>query len=142
MQFNTERVKATLDDLRPDMLAAVNSVFPLLATMEAEVKQVLGDGYFSLALIVAVLAAWGAIDLVAELRYQEAAGLLHGLVPRLEGGDDRPAAGEGNFWLGYCHEKLEQTPQAAERYRRVLRNYGDTPAARMARQRLSDLPSE
>jgi hypothetical protein len=44
-KFNTERVKATLDDLRPDMLAAVNSVFPLLATMEAEVKQVLdGEG--------------------------------------------------------------------------------------------------
>ena len=44
-KFNTERVKATLDDLRPDMLASVNAVFPLLATMESEVKQVLdGEG--------------------------------------------------------------------------------------------------
>jgi hypothetical protein len=44
-KFNTERVKATLDDLRPDMLASVSAVFPLLATMESEVKQVLdGEG--------------------------------------------------------------------------------------------------
>jgi small-conductance mechanosensitive channel len=40
-----------------------------LTFLSAEVKQVLGDGYFSLALIVAVLAAWGAIDLVAEWYY-------------------------------------------------------------------------
>jgi small-conductance mechanosensitive channel len=37
-----------------------------LTFLSAEVKQVLGDVYFSLALFVAVLALWGAIDLVAE----------------------------------------------------------------------------
>jgi hypothetical protein len=42
-KFNTERIKATLDDLRPDMLQSVSGVFPQLADMESQVKQVL-DG--------------------------------------------------------------------------------------------------
>ncbi|MEO0080832.1 MAG: hypothetical protein ABIL25_00870 [candidate division WOR-3 bacterium] len=40
-KYNTERIKATLDDLRPGMLESVTFVFPLLAAMELEVKQVL-----------------------------------------------------------------------------------------------------
>ncbi len=42
-KFNTERVKAMLDDLRPNMLANVTSVFPLIASMELQVKQVLDE---------------------------------------------------------------------------------------------------
>jgi hypothetical protein len=42
-KFNTERVKETLDALRPDMLQSVSAVFPQLADMETQVKQVL-DG--------------------------------------------------------------------------------------------------
>jgi hypothetical protein len=42
-KFNTERIKAILDDLRPDMAAAVAATFPDVAEMETEVKQVL-DG--------------------------------------------------------------------------------------------------
>jgi hypothetical protein len=42
-KFKTDRVKATLDDLLPDMAAAVGAVFPLIASMETQVKQVL-DG--------------------------------------------------------------------------------------------------
>ncbi len=40
-KFNTERVKAVLDEMRPAMLANVQAVFPLIAAMELEVKQVL-----------------------------------------------------------------------------------------------------
>uniref|UniRef100_A0A7C4CCJ8 Uncharacterized protein n=1 Tax=candidate division WOR-3 bacterium TaxID=2052148 RepID=A0A7C4CCJ8_UNCW3 len=42
-KFDTERVKETLDDLRPGMAARVQAVFPLLVAMETQVKQVL-DG--------------------------------------------------------------------------------------------------
>jgi len=42
-KYNTERIKAVLDELRPMMLANVQAVFPQLASMETQVKQVL-DG--------------------------------------------------------------------------------------------------
>lgn len=42
-KFDTERIKATLDALRPAMAANVQAVFPQLAAMETQVKQVL-DG--------------------------------------------------------------------------------------------------
>jgi hypothetical protein len=38
-KYNTERIKATLDELRPAMLANVTAVFPLLTAMELQVKQ-------------------------------------------------------------------------------------------------------
>ena len=40
-KFNTERIKATLDEMRPNMLANVTAVFPQLYAMELEVKQTL-----------------------------------------------------------------------------------------------------
>ena len=44
-KFNTERIKATLDDMRPAMLANVTAVFPMLTAMELQVKQVCdGEG--------------------------------------------------------------------------------------------------
>ena len=42
-KFKTDRVKAILDDMRPGMLSHVQAVFPLIASMEGQVKQVL-DG--------------------------------------------------------------------------------------------------
>jgi len=39
-KFNTERIKATLDDMRPAMLANVTAVFPMITAMELQVKQV------------------------------------------------------------------------------------------------------
>ena len=38
-KFNTERIKATLDEMRPTMLANVTSSFTSLALMETQVKQ-------------------------------------------------------------------------------------------------------
>jgi hypothetical protein len=39
-KYNTERIKATLDDKRPAMLANVTAVFPMITAMELQVKQV------------------------------------------------------------------------------------------------------
>jgi len=39
-KFDTERVKATLDVMRPTMLANVTAVFPMITAMELQVKQV------------------------------------------------------------------------------------------------------
>jgi len=40
VKYNTERIKATLDEKRPAMLANVTAVFPMIAAMELQVKQV------------------------------------------------------------------------------------------------------
>ncbi len=40
VKFNTERIKATLDELRPNMLANVTAVYPMITAMELQVKQV------------------------------------------------------------------------------------------------------
>jgi hypothetical protein len=39
-KYNTERIKATLDELRPAMLQKVTAVFPMITAMELQVKQV------------------------------------------------------------------------------------------------------
>ncbi len=49
-KYNTERIKATLDEMRPDMYARVQAVFPLLTAMESQVKQVLDlKGVFTIS---------------------------------------------------------------------------------------------
>jgi hypothetical protein len=40
VKYNTERIKATLDELRPAMLANVTAVYPMITAMELQVKQV------------------------------------------------------------------------------------------------------
>jgi len=55
-KFQTERVKAILDEMRPAMLANVTAVFPLLAAMELQVKQVLDLAGVSVALYASYLA--------------------------------------------------------------------------------------
>ncbi len=40
VKYNTERIKATLDEMRPTMLANVTAVYPLITAMELQVKQV------------------------------------------------------------------------------------------------------
>ena len=40
VKFNTERIKATLDEKRPAMLANVTAVTPMITAMELQVKQV------------------------------------------------------------------------------------------------------
>jgi hypothetical protein len=40
VKYNTERIKAVLDEKRPTMLANVNAVIPMMTAMELQVKQV------------------------------------------------------------------------------------------------------
>ena len=49
-KFKTDRVKAVLDDERPNMYMNVQAVFPLITAMELQVKQVL-DGLVSERLV-------------------------------------------------------------------------------------------
>jgi hypothetical protein len=39
-KYNTERIKATLDEMRPVMYQNVQAVFPMITAMEQQVKQV------------------------------------------------------------------------------------------------------
>jgi hypothetical protein len=39
-KYDTTRIKATLDEMRPTMLQNVTAVFPLITAMELQVKQV------------------------------------------------------------------------------------------------------
>ena len=55
-KFKTDRVKAALDDMRPTMYANVQGVFPLIAAMELQVKQVLDGLGVSVALYGMYLA--------------------------------------------------------------------------------------
>ncbi len=76
-----------------------------------------------------------AVDLVMDLRYAEAEGMLTGLVERFaEGGAADYAAGS-LFWYGYCAEKLGRTADALDRYDRVLEQYPGTRAAEQAAAR-------
>ena len=49
-KFKTDRIKAALDDERPDMYMNVQAVFPLITAMELQVKQTLDALGVSLAL--------------------------------------------------------------------------------------------
>ncbi len=40
VEYNTERIKATLDEMRPTMPQSVTAVTPLITAMELQVKQV------------------------------------------------------------------------------------------------------
>ena len=49
-KFKTDRIKAALDDERPNMFMNVQAVFPLITAMELQVKQVLDGLGVSVAL--------------------------------------------------------------------------------------------
>ncbi len=80
-----------------------------------------------------------AIELVAELKYKEAAAKLTPMTATFAKAGDKPKAAEANFWLGYCREKLGNTEEAHKLYDLVARKYPDTPAARQAIARAARL---
>ncbi|MBM3322381.1 hypothetical protein FJY69_02730 [candidate division WOR-3 bacterium] len=77
-KFNTERIKGALDDMRPNMFTNVQAVFPLIAAMELQVKQVLDLAGASVALYPMYLAfgreLWhlGRIEMTGEAAAVEA----------------------------------------------------------------------
>jgi hypothetical protein len=80
-----------------------------------------------------------AIELIAGLRYAEAATQLNILIPRLEAAKDQCRAPEAIFWLGYCREKQERFADAARSYKELLAKYPDSESARLAQDRLDGL---
>jgi TolA-binding protein len=82
-----------------------------------------------------------AMELVTQLKYQEASDRFTGVFPRLHATGDTAGAAEAMFWVGYCHEKQGQKTQAANWYKRVVRAYLWEPAASEAYKRLTRLSS-
>jgi len=80
-----------------------------------------------------------ALDLLENLRYDEAAARLDRVAIRSETLGDKKRASECRFWQGYCYEKQGMIPQAGEMYRKAA-TYGECPGAVQARQRLALLP--
>lgn len=80
-----------------------------------------------------------AMDMVDELRFDEALVKLTELEPLIAGVGDRQRAALCLFWRGFCEEKLSRPAQAGARYRDVMEIYPDTVAAALAHRRLAIL---
>lgn len=80
-----------------------------------------------------------AVNMVAELRYDEAADEFARLGPRFDESNNRDRAAECGFWQGYCREKQGRTLRAGELYRRTVETYPQTRAAERAIERLQNL---
>ena len=78
-----------------------------------------------------------ALGLIAELRYEEAAEILQGVINPLDEAGDVRRASEGFFWLGYCREKQHMLDIARNLYARLIAVYPGTAAAQRAQQRLA-----
>ena len=80
-----------------------------------------------------------AIELVADLKYKEAAVKLEPLMAVFAEAGSAAYAAESAFWLGYCREKLGDPNEARKLYDLVARKYPATPAARQAIARMTRL---
>ena len=81
-----------------------------------------------------------AVEMVAELRYDDAARAFVAMIPRFEAAGDAEYAAEALFWAGYCNEKLDRPAVATEYYQRVLRQYPHARPADLAAARLRLVP--
>ncbi|MCE5326847.1 MAG: tetratricopeptide repeat protein [Planctomycetaceae bacterium] len=79
------------------------------------------------------------LALLAELHYAQAAVKFQSVVNPLDEAGDRKHASEAFFWLGYCCEKQGMIDKAKPLYQQLVKVYGDTPAADLARQHLADI---
>ena len=80
-----------------------------------------------------------AIALIADLKYDRAAGILADLTRWLASQPDDPRMPEALFWLGYCREQTDRTDEARRLYLRVTGEFPDSESARLARVRLESL---
>jgi TolA-binding protein len=80
-----------------------------------------------------------AMMLIAEQQYAEALKRLPPLVATFEAAEDRNRAARTMFWMAYCQEKSGKQAEAIVLYGRVARAYPQTPAARLAAERLARL---
>jgi hypothetical protein len=77
--------------------------------------------------------------LIAEQQYADALKRLPPLVAAFEAAEDRNRAARTTFWMAYCQEKSGKQAEAIVLYGRVARAYPQTPAARLASERLARL---
>ena len=80
-----------------------------------------------------------AMMLIAEQQYAEALKKLPPVVAAFEAAEDRNRAARTTFWMAYCQEKSGKQAEAIVLYGRVARAYPQTPAARLAAERLARL---
>ena len=80
-----------------------------------------------------------AVTLAAEGRYERARVMLTGLADRLAAAGDKIKAAEAAFWHAYTIEKLGWPAKAVPLYKKVTEDYPQTPAAKLAAQRLATL---
>lgn len=80
-----------------------------------------------------------AVELIATLKYDDAAAKLTPLMATFAEAGATFHAAEATFWLGYCREKLGNAEEADKLYDLVAREYPDTPAARQASARSTRL---
>ncbi|MCK4602778.1 MAG: hypothetical protein KAU28_09950, partial [Phycisphaerae bacterium] len=77
-----------------------------------------------------------ALELISQLRYDEAAPKLLTLSIQLEAAGDRDLIAEVTFWLAYCYEKQGRSAEAGDLYARIVRAYSSSSAAHQAADRL------
>ena len=82
----------------------------------------------------------GAIQLVFDGQYSEAARLLEKLSAGYEAAGEALRGSQAMFWLGYCKEKTGDPGGAGQWYRKVMARHPQTEAARLAQDRLDGLP--
>ncbi len=82
-----------------------------------------------------------AIDLVGDLRYDEAMAILAPTYKALRESPYADFAAEAGFWLGYCQEKQGSLEFCGGTYQEIIARYPQTRHARLAQDRLDALSS-
>jgi TolA-binding protein len=76
-----------------------------------------------------------ALQLMADGRYDEAAGHLASLAATAQAQGRPDITSKALFWQGYCNEKTDHPDDAMRLYAEVIKSYAGTPAARQAAER-------
>ena len=83
-----------------------------------------------------------ALQLMADGKYEEAAGQLAPLAAEARAQGRPDLASKALFWQGYCSEKMGRTDDAVRLYDEVMKSYAGTAAARQAAERAGLLNHE
>jgi len=82
-----------------------------------------------------------AVVLVSDLKYPEAEIKFRRSLVAFQAVGDKDRSAECMFWIGFCQEKQGRTAEARAQYEKTFRDYPDTPAGRMAAERMGRLPA-
>ena len=76
-----------------------------------------------------------AMEMVHDLKYEQAAGQFESLAVALDQTGPRPKAAEAIFWRGFCYEKMGRTTEAMMLYGQCVQKDPSSLAARQAADR-------